>query len=68
MCIKCLELKKRKVERPSKEKLLKLSKVMSSVKIGEMFGVSANSIKKWCLSYGMILPDMRSRWKRTKKD
>jgi len=52
---KCGGLHRRKIERPSKEELEKLLTEMSMVKIGKKFGVSDNSIRKWCRSYGIDL-------------
>ena len=45
--------KQRKVERPSKEILEKLIKKMSFTKIGELYGVTDNSIRKWCKNYNL---------------
>lgn len=52
-CEKCSKLHSRKVERPSMEELLKLIKNTSFVKIGKFYGVSDNSVRKWCKSYGL---------------
>lgn len=49
----CRANSSRKAERPSKEELLNLIKTISFVKIGEMYGVSDNAIRKWCKSYGL---------------
>lgn len=46
-CKKCAAKKLRRVERPSKEELEKLVKEFPMTKIGKMFGVSDNAIKKW---------------------
>ena len=46
-------LNQRKVERPSKENLLKLIKVNSFLKLGRDFGVSDNTIRKWCKFYDL---------------
>lgn len=64
MCLDCLEVKVRKVDRPCKEKIIELSKNLSAYKIGKMFGVSDNTIRKWSVDYGIILPDMRGRYER----
>ena len=46
--------KLRKVNnRPSKEELLELIKRMPFVKIGKMYNVSDNAIRKWCKSYNL---------------
>ena len=47
-CVKCAHLHQRRVERPNREELKKLIRSMSFVKIGQKFGVSDNSIRKWC--------------------
>ena len=47
-------LKQRKVKnRPTKEELLYLIKSHSMVKIGKMYGVSDNSVRKWCKKYDL---------------
>lgn len=46
--------KNRKIlERPSKEDLLKLILSKSFLKIGRMYGVSDNTIRKWCKQYNL---------------
>lgn len=52
-CIDCVRVFQRKVERPTKEELLKLIKTKSFVHIGKQFGVSDNTIRKWCKYYGL---------------
>lgn len=48
------KIKLRKVkDRPSKEELSELIKKMSFVKIGKMYNVSDNAIRKWCKSYDL---------------
>lgn len=42
-----------KAKRPSRDELLELVKSKPFTKIGEMFGVSDNAIRKWCDSYGL---------------
>jgi len=51
--MKCYNLSTRLIERPSKEELLELVKSKPFTKIGEMFGVSDNAIRKWCEDYGL---------------
>ena len=47
-------IKQRKVKnRPSKEELKFLIKEKSMVKIGKMYGVSDNSVRKWCKKYDL---------------
>lgn len=47
----CWHNQSRKCERPSKEELLVLIETMSFVAVGKKFGVSDNSIRKWCKNY-----------------
>jgi hypothetical protein len=51
----CMHFGRRKVQRPSKEELLLLINTNSLLGIGKMFGVSDNSVRKWCKSYGIAL-------------
>lgn len=56
MCILCRNEKYRsssklKTNRLSKEELLELIKKYSFVKIGKIYGVSDNTIRKWCRYY-----------------
>jgi len=53
LCVPCYSKTIRKVERPSKEELNILIKQNSFSEIGRMFGVSDNSIRKWCKSYDL---------------
>jgi len=53
ICPKCSAKHRRKVERPSREDLKGLVRNISMVKIGEMFGVSDNSIRKWLKEYNL---------------
>lgn len=47
----CCSLSQRKVERPSKDELLKLIKTTSFLQIGKLYGVSDNAVRKWCKYY-----------------
>lgn len=47
-------LNNRKVIWPTKEELEKLLKTHSYVKIGNMYGVSDNAVRKWAKKYGLI--------------
>lgn len=47
------DFRRRVVERPNKEKLLSLVKSNTFRQVGKMYGVSENSIRKWCKSYGL---------------
>lgn len=40
-------------DRPSKEELFKLIKTKYFTTIGEMYGVTDNTIRKWCKNYGL---------------
>lgn len=51
LCPKCAALASRKVERPSREELKALIRTTPFVQIGKTFGVSDNTIKKWCKGY-----------------
>ena len=47
-CGVCYSKNRRIVERPEREELKKLIRIMPFTKIGEQFGVSDNTIRKWC--------------------
>lgn len=53
ICPECAGKNKRKTERPSKEELLELIKTTPFTKIGKMYGVSDNAIRKWCKAEGL---------------
>jgi hypothetical protein len=57
----CSQKSRRLVDRPDKETLESLMRTTSIVKIGKMFGVSDNSIRKWAKGYG--IPYRRSEIK-----
>lgn len=50
-CADCNDFIKRKVQRPAKEELLDLIIRFSFNKIGKMFNVSDNTVRKWCKQY-----------------
>lgn len=52
-CNSCAKKLERVVDRPSKEDLFNLVKSNPFTKVGEMFGVTDNTIRKWCRSYGL---------------
>jgi group I intron endonuclease len=52
-CVKCFDIAQRKVERPSKEKLLTLVLSTSMLQIARDYKVSDNTVRKWCMSYGL---------------
>lgn len=54
-------IKKRKVERPSKEELEKLLWEIPTVKIAERFNVSDTAVSKWAKHYGLQKPE-RGYW------
>lgn len=49
-CQECARKETRVVERPNREELKKLIRNNSFVSIGKQFGVSDNSVRKWCKS------------------
>ena len=52
-CSKCAMKKRRIIKRPSREDLKDLIRNMSFIHIGKMYGVSDNSIRKWCREYNL---------------
>ncbi len=56
-CLSCSSAihraKRRKVIRPSKEKLQTLIKTTPFTRLGELYGVSDNAIRKWCKAYDL---------------
>lgn len=46
-------IKQRHVERPTAEQLIKDLKASNFKKVGEKYGVRDNTIRKWCLFYGL---------------
>lgn len=51
LCLTCHSKTQRKVERPSKEQLLKEVNDTSYLAVGRKYGVSDNTIRKWIKSY-----------------
>lgn len=47
-CVSCYQKSQRKVDRPNRCELKKLIRNTSFTKIGQNFGVSDNTIRKWC--------------------
>jgi predicted RNA-binding Zn-ribbon protein involved in translation (DUF1610 family) len=45
----------RKVERPDRETLQEMVRSSPLTAIGKKYGVSDNSVRKWCKSYGLLL-------------
>lgn len=62
-CMACHAIKMRKVIRPNKEELLDLIYTHPMIKLQEILGVSDNSIRKWCVSYGIKWPP-KGYWTR----
>ncbi|QBJ02936.1 HNH endonuclease [Pseudomonas phage Psa21] len=58
----CSALGRRKVERPDKEQLEADMLIMSMVKVGEKYGVSDNSVRKWCKQYGIEIKPRFTRF------
>lgn len=52
-CQKCSRLNSRKVERPSKEQLKNLIRILPFTAIGLKYQVTDNAVRKWCDSYGL---------------
>lgn len=52
-CSECSHILARKVDRPNRETLKSLIRTTPFTKIGEKYEVSDNTIRKWCISYGL---------------
>jgi Zn finger protein HypA/HybF involved in hydrogenase expression len=57
MCVICSSLKRRHVERPSKEILEKEVEELTFVSIGKKYAVSDNAVRKWCKFYKILIGD-----------
>lgn len=55
LCIKCYGLSQRKVDRPVRDELEKIliENKGNFTKVGSLFSVSDNTIRKWCKGYGL---------------
>lgn len=53
LCPECSAIKRRVVERPSREDLKEMIREKPFTQIGRLFNVSDNAVKKWCLSYNL---------------
>lgn len=53
LCPDCWHKMNRKIERPTREELKDMIRNESFTSIGKKFGISDNSIKKWCISFGL---------------
>lgn len=63
-CIKCFALKRRKVQRPSKEILKKETLELPITKIAEKYKVCDNTLRKWCLYFNIEIPYTRGYWQK----
>lgn len=52
-CVKCNSISIRTTERPSKEQLLQEVATSGFKQVGQKYGVADNTIKKWCIAYGL---------------
>ena len=57
-CKNCWDKKQRIINRPNREKLKQLIRTIPFVKIGQQFGVSDNTIRKWCKSENLPFRSM----------
>ena len=57
----------RVVERPTKEQLLKDIEIMPLTSVGKQYGVSDNSIRKWCKAADIPLPNREPGYWTKKK-
>ena len=53
LCTECHCKQTRKVERPCREELKNLIRTMPFTKIGKIYNVTDNAIRKWCDSYNL---------------
>ena len=61
-CFECYSKIQRRVARPTKEKLIELIKEHGFVGVGKLYGVSDNSIRKWCKFYS--IPTKHKEYRR----
>lgn len=52
-CTQCHAMATRTTERPQKEQLLQEVATSGFKQVGQKYGVSDNTIRKWCISYGL---------------
>ena len=52
-CLKCSNLLKREIKKPSREVLKDLIRNKSFSMIGRIYNLSDNAIRKWCISMGL---------------
>lgn len=53
LCLKCAAKLSRKCEHPDRDTLKELIRTLPFTKIGEIYGVSDNSVRKWCVQEGL---------------
>ena len=53
LCRTCYSASTRIVQRPQKDELVTLLRANNFTKVGKIFGVSDNTIRKWCRAYGL---------------
>lgn len=58
---------RRKVERPTQESLIELTNKLPFTSIGKMYSVSDVTIRKWCKSYKIDIPNRRGYWAKISK-
>ena len=52
-CNSCEKKRQRRTEWPTREELKQMIRTTSFLEIGRKFGVSDNSIRKWCINYNL---------------
>lgn len=52
-CVKCSNLNRQIVKRPDRDELKKMIRSIPFTKIGQLYNVSDNTIRKWCDSYSL---------------
>ena len=52
-CKECANKHSQSVDRPTREKLISLLKEYTLTEIGRIYDVDSNSVRKWCIKYGL---------------
>ena len=52
-CLQCAHKMRRKVERPTRETLKEQIRTIPFVKIAQIYGVTDNAVRKWCIKYNL---------------
>ena len=52
-CVSCSQKMQRRVERPNVDTLIQELKESNFVQVGKKYGVTDNTIRKWCKAYGI---------------